>query len=153
MIKASVCLFVAQLGVLGKAPLAPGTVATIVAGIPSAWLLSLVGLPIALLLVTLLFFVGCYVADAAETELQKTDPREVVIDELIGFLITIMGFPFTPLTLALGIAAFRLLDIWKPWPVSVLDARLRGGVGIVVDDVASGVLAHVLVWAGLTIWC
>jgi phosphatidylglycerophosphatase A len=152
MTKTSFCLFVAQLGILGKAPIAPGTVATIVAGIPSAGLLGLVGLPTALLLVALLFIVGCYAADAAETELQKTDPSEVVIDELIGFLITIVGFPFTPLTLALGIAGFRLLDIWKPWPVSALDARLKGGVGIVVDDVAAGVLARLLVWAGLEIW-
>jgi phosphatidylglycerophosphatase A len=152
MTNTSLSLFIAQLGGLGKAPFAPGTAATIVAGIPSAFLLSLVGQSWALLLLVLLFIAGCYVADVAETELQKTDPGEVVVDELFGFLITMFGFPFTPQTLVLGIVSFRLLDIWKPWPIRILDAKLKGGFGIIMDDVAAGVIAHALVWAGLRIW-
>ena len=68
-----------------------------------------------------------------------------MIDELAGFLVTMIGLPFTVESLVLGIAAFRLFDIWKPWPVSVLDERIKGGIGIVLDDVGAGVLAHVLV--------
>jgi phosphatidylglycerophosphatase A len=152
MAGASFSLLIAQLGGLGKAPFAPGTVATIVAGIPSACLLSLVRTPWALLLLALLFVSSCYAADAAERELQKTDPGEVVIDELVGFLITLFGFPLTPQALLLGIVSFRLLDIWKPWPVKIFQERLKGGVAIVMDDVAAGIMAHALVWVGLKIW-
>jgi len=152
MTNTSFSLIIAQLGGLGKVPFAPGTVATIVAGIPSAFLLGLVGESWALLLLVLLFITSCYVADVAETELQRTDPREVVIDELVGFLIAMFGFPITPHSLMLGIVGFRLFDIWKPWPIYILDTKLKGGVGIVMDDVAAGVLAHALVWTGLKIW-
>jgi phosphatidylglycerophosphatase A len=151
MTNISVVVFIAQLGGLGKAPFAPGTVATLAAGIPCAFLLSLVGNSWALSLLSALFVTGCYVAGVAETKLQKTDPGEVVIDELVGFLITVFGFPFTFQSLVLGVVTFRLLDIWKPWPIRLLDTRLKGGVGIMVDDVAAGVIAHALVWAGLRI--
>ena len=88
----------------------------------------------------------------AEAELQRTDPGEVVIDELVGFLITLFGFPLTPQTLVLGIVSFRLLDIWKPWPVKMFQEKLKGGVAIVMDDVAAGILAHGLVWVCVKIW-
>jgi len=148
----SVALLAAQLGGLGKAPFAPGTVATIVAGVPSIYLLRAVGEPFAFVLLLLLMVGGCYCAEAAETELRKTDPGEVVIDELIGFLITLYGFPLTPVTLVLGIVSFRLMDIWKPWPIGMLEDKLKGGVAVVMDDVAAGILAHALVWAGLKVW-
>jgi phosphatidylglycerophosphatase A len=152
MANTSVSVFIAQLGGLGKTPFAPGTMATIVAGIPSACLLSLVSKPWALLLLGILVLASCYFAGAAERELQRTDPGEVVIDELVGFLITVFGYPLTPQTLILGMVSFRLLDIWKPWPVNWFQEELKGGVAIVMDDVAAGVLAHVLVWVGLRIW-
>jgi phosphatidylglycerophosphatase A len=148
----SITSVVAQLGGLGKAPVAPGTVATIVAGIPAVYLLRAVGEPLAFLLLLLLIVVGCYCAEAAETELEKTDPGEVVIDELIGFLITMFGFPLTPATMVLGVVSFRLFDIWKPWPVRMFQDKLKGGIAIVMDDVAAGILAHALVWAGLKMW-
>lgn len=140
------------MGGLGKAPLAPGTVATIVAGIPSIYFLRAIGEPLGLLLLLLLVGVGCYCAEVAETELGKTDPGEVVIDELVGFLITLFGFPLTPATVVLGIVSFRLMDIWKPWPVGMIQDKLKGGMAIVMDDVAAGILAHALVWAGLKVW-
>jgi phosphatidylglycerophosphatase A len=152
MTNTSICLFIAQLGGLGKAHFAPGTVATIVAGIPCVFLLSLVSKLWALLFLLLLFIGGLCVADVAERELQKTDPGEVVIDELMGFLVTMIGFPFSFPALMLGVVSFRLLDIWKPWPIRLIERRLKGGVGIMMDDVAAGVIAHAFVWAGLRIW-
>jgi phosphatidylglycerophosphatase A len=143
--------FVAQLGGLGRAPLAPGTVATVVAGIPSVFLLSLLSEPWSLLVLVSITLAGCYFADRAEIELQKEDPAEVVIDELVGFLIAMFGFPLTIPTVVLALMSFRVLDIWKPWPVRVFQERLKGGVAIVMDDVAAGVLAHACVWVGLTI--
>jgi phosphatidylglycerophosphatase A len=146
------CLAVAQLGGLGKAPFAPGTVATVVAGIPFVCFLRMVGEPQAFLLVVLLVAVACYCAEAAEKEMGKTDPGEVVVDELVGFLITMLGFSITLESLVLGIVSFRLMDIWKPWPVCILQERLKGGLAIVMDDVAAGILAHAMVWGGLKVW-
>ena len=148
----SFSLLIAQLGGLGKAPFAPGTAATIVAGIPSACLLNAVSEPWALFILGIFVLASVYWADVAETKLQRTDPKEVVIDELVGFLITMFGFPFTPQTLVLGIVTFRLLDISKPWPVKMFQERLKGGVAIVMDDVAAGILAHAFVWVFLDMW-
>ncbi len=152
MAATSLSSLVAQLGGLGKAPFAPGTVATLVAGIPSVYLLSLLTEPWALVALVLITLAACYFAGKAETELQKEDPAEVVIDELVGFLITLYGFPLSFQTVVLGMVSFRVLDIWKPWPVRVFQERLKGGVAIVMDDAAAGVLAHGFVWVMMKTW-
>ncbi len=139
----------ARLGGLGKVPFAPGTVATVAAGIPAACFLNALGKPLALLVLAILLALSCYSAEVAEREIGKTDPGEVVIDELVGFLITVFGFAFTWETLMLGVVSFRLMDIWKPWPVRLMEERLKGGIAIVMDDVMAGILAHGLVWVGL----
>jgi phosphatidylglycerophosphatase A len=136
---------IATLGALGGSPFAPGTVGTVVAGVPCAYLSSFLPGWAAALLLGAVFLLGCYASDRAEKELGRHDPGQVVIDELVGFLVTMIGLPFTVESLVLGIAAFRLFDIWKPWPVSVLDEKVKGGIGIVLDDVGAGVLANVLV--------
>jgi phosphatidylglycerophosphatase A len=152
MPKCSIPVWLATLGGIGKSPVAPGTVATIVAGVPFAWLLGL--LPSALAWVFLLALIGlsCYAADVAEKALQTPDPKQVVIDELVGYLITMIGLPVTIPSLLWGIAAFRLFDIWKPWPISWLDRQVPGGTGIVLDDLAAGVLAHGCVWIIMAAW-
>lgn len=139
-------VFLANLGGIGRCSFAPGTVATAVVGIPAVCILHLLREPFASLLVAVVFFLACYVSDAAERELGKTDPGEVVIDELAGFLVTMLGLPLTISSVAAGFFAFRLFDIWKPWPVRALQDNLRGGLGIVMDDVGAGVYAHALVW-------
>lgn len=141
---------IARLGVLGKAAVAPGTVATVGAGIPAAWVLSALPHGWACLLLGLLFLGACWVAEEAQKSLGRKDPQEVVIDELIGFLFTTTGMPATPLTMVLGVLYFRAMDILKPWPVCVLDRQLKGGLGIVADDVAAGLYAHGLLAVTLT---
>jgi phosphatidylglycerophosphatase A len=145
-------LFMARLGGIGNFPFAPGTVATVFAGVPMAWLLAGFSITVALTVIGLLFSLACYVAEKAEASLKRHDPREVVIDELIGYLVTMVGFPISLKSLLIGFLAFRLFDIWKPWPVSVLDERLPGGLGVVMDDVAAGCLAHLLLGVVLAAW-
>ena len=77
----------AMLGGLGKSPFASGTVATIVAGVPFAYLFGSIPSGLALLLLLLLFLLGCYVSGQAEKELGRHDAKEIVIDELIGYLV------------------------------------------------------------------
>ena len=145
-------VFIASLGGVGKSPFAPATVATALVGIPCAWLLGLFPVWAALLIVLALFAVSCYVSDLTEKALGVQDPQLVVIDELAGFLVTMVALPLTPLSLGAGFLAFRLFDIWKPWPIRALHERLHGGAAIVLDDIGAGVYAHILVWAILKIY-
>lgn len=142
----------ARLGALGAVPFAPGTVATVVAGIPGAFVLSRLPGPVAWMLLVIVLSLSCYVAHEAEKALGRTDPQEVVIDEFAGFLVAMFGLPLTPWSLLSGVLLFRLFDIWKPWPIRMLQSRLKGGFGIVMDDVAAGVAAHLLVRAGLALF-
>jgi len=152
MLWSSILKQIALLGGLGNAPFAPGTVASIFAGIPAACLLAFAQKPMAAAIITLIFFLSCYAADETAKKMAKHDPKEVVIDELVGYLVTMLWFPITAKSLIVGLAAFRLFDIWKPWPVSFLDQKIRGGLGIVLDDVGAGIYAHALLWLTLRIW-
>jgi phosphatidylglycerophosphatase A len=152
MAEYSLSVRIATLGALGRSPFIPGTVGTVVAGVPGAVIMSGLGRWPSVALLTLVFLLGCYVAHVAEEELGSHDPAEIVVDELIGFLVTMIWLPVTAKSILLGVAAFRLFDIWKPWPVRALDAKVGGGLGVVVDDVAAGVLAHALVWVMLGLW-
>lgn len=145
-------VFLAQLGGIGKSPIAPGTVATIVAGLPAAWLLSLVSPPVAFSVVALLFFGACWAAGLAEKQANRVDPSEIVIDELIGYLVTMIGFPIGWKSLLLGFLLFRCFDIFKPWPVGLFNKDQPGGIWIVLDDVAAGVYAHLILWGILLLW-
>jgi len=78
-------------------------------------------------------------AGMAEKILDRPDPGMVVIDEIIGMLIGLMGAPLTLPALVTAFVLFRLFDIWKPFPVSWLDRHLHGGTGIVLDDVMAGI--------------
>jgi phosphatidylglycerophosphatase A len=148
----SISVWAAQLGGLGRSPYAPGTVAAAVAGIPAAIILSYVPNPWAVIFLAALFFVACFVSDKAESELDKRDPNEIVIDELVGFLITMLGLTISIKSLLLGFLAFRLFDIWKPWPINLLNKEIPGGFWIVADDVGAGYYAHALVWLILQLW-
>jgi len=142
----SLPVLIALLGGIGRAPVAPGTVATFVAGIPFAVLLGLVPKPLSFIFLFLITLLACVASERASRELQDADPKEIVIDELVGYLVTMFCLPTTPMSLLLGFAAFRLFDIWKPWPIGMLDEKVKGGLGIVLDDVAAGVFASLLVW-------
>ncbi len=137
---------VATLAGVGTWTRMPGTVATAVAGIPAAWLLALVPWPWSLVLVVVVAAVSCPICDRAARSLGRGDPGEIVLDELVGYLVTMVGLPVSWLSLGGGFLFFRLFDIWKPWPVGTADRRLHGGFGIVMDDVAAGIYAHGVTW-------
>jgi phosphatidylglycerophosphatase A len=151
MKKPSFTLFAAHLGGLGRCPFAPGTVATIAAGLPGAYLLSLVDPSTAWLVLLFLCVASCYAAHQAEQTMGVRDPSEIVIDELMGFLVTMHGLPMSWETCLGGLALFRLFDIWKPWPIHMLQERIKGGLGIVIDDVVAGIFANFLLRAALAL--
>lgn len=131
-------LFLSSNAGLGYAPVASGTFGTL-AGIPVFYLLS--GFPAWLYLITWagLLFLSFWAAGAAGRIYGVVDDGRIVIDELVGYLVTVAFLPFSWQTAILGFFLFRLFDIVKPPPASWFDQRLKNGYGVVLDDVAAGI--------------
>jgi phosphatidylglycerophosphatase A len=94
---------------------------------------------------------GVLAAGRVARLLGRKDPGLVVVDEVAGQWITFLALPMTPVTALAGFLLFRLMDIVKPWPARDLE-RLPGGFGIMADDVAAGIYAHLVLRAGLAVW-
>ncbi|MBW2442238.1 MAG: phosphatidylglycerophosphatase A [Deltaproteobacteria bacterium] len=128
---------------VGKVPLAPGTFGSLL-GLPLCFLLDKIQLSAAIAAVLLIIALATWIADAAERILGRPDPGCIVIDEIAGMAVTLIGLPFNPTTVAVGFILFRILDILKPFPIRVIDKRLPGGLGIVADDVIAGIFSNFL---------
>ncbi|TCO82323.1 phosphatidylglycerophosphatase [Plasticicumulans lactativorans] len=131
----------------GLAPVAPGTFGTL-AGVPVYLLLAGLPLPAYLLATLLLAALGVWLTGRTARALGVHDHGGIVWDEIVGLLVTLTALPPAPWTLLAGFAAFRLFDVWKPWPIRVLDARVHGGLGIMADDLLAGVYAAAALHAG-----
>lgn len=128
----------------GYFPKAPGTFATI-ATIPLYLLVRRLSLPLYVGIIGKLLVAGVVASGVVEKEWGK-DPSRVVIDEVCGLLVTLVERPAGMKEIALGAALFRLFDIIKPPPVGTLDKNVKGGFGIMADDVAAGVMAALVLW-------
>lgn len=122
----------------GYLPKAPGTWGSLV-GLLLFFLLHTLSLEIYLAAVAGLFVIGTFAAGEAEKIMDHQDPGLVVIDEIVGMLITMIAVPATPLFMVLGFTLFRIFDIWKPFPVGFVDQRFHGGLGIMLDDFVAGI--------------
>jgi phosphatidylglycerophosphatase A len=145
-------LFLSSGTYLGYIPIASGTFGTLW-GIPLAYRLSGYALWLQLLLIAAAIGAAIYLADRAEKIWNRKDPSRVVIDEIVGYLVTVAGLPFTWKTAVWGFFIFRVLDILKPFPVRTIDRSLPGGWGIVLDDVLAGVYGNILLRLGLFFSC
>jgi len=139
-------LMLATFGYSGFAPVAPGTVGA-AAGLVLIIPIRMLGFPwIDLGAALVLFAVGVWSADATERHLGMEDPGPVVIDEVLGMLVSLLWLPLSwPVVLA-AFLAFRVFDIIKPWPAGRFE-RLGGGLGIMADDAMAGVYANLVVQA------
>jgi phosphatidylglycerophosphatase A len=122
-------------------------------GLPIAFGLTYTPFGIALLIAAVLTVVAIWTAGRCARLMGAKDPGAIVIDEVAGMVAALLGLPFTATTALWGFGLFRLLDIAKPFPIGWLDRRLNGGLGIVADDVAAGVIANLilrimLIWMG-----
>jgi len=124
----------------GLAPVAPGTFGTLMA-IPLYLLMSQLSLIPYIVLVALVCFLGIWICDKSSELLGVHDHGGIVWDEFAGFFITMIAAPKGWLWILIGFALFRLFDIWKPWPISLLDKKVEGGLGIMVDDIVAGIYA------------
>lgn len=128
---------------LGLIPVAPGTFGTLL-GIPFAFYLHRYGF-FSYMLVTLLFTVfAVMIAELAGPIFDESDSPKIVIDEVAGFLVTMTWLPMTWQSLLIGFVLFRLFDAWKPGPIGYLDRKVKGGLGVVIDDVAAGIVANII---------
>lgn len=129
----------------GLAPFAPGTMGTLV-GVVICLLCLPLPWPMRLLIVIALLALSIYVAGQAEKIYQKKDDQRIVIDEIIGLQITMLPVVINVLNLCAGFVLFRIFDILKPFPIGNLQ-KLPGGWGVVIDDVAAGIYAGVILLA------
>ena len=124
----------------GLSPYAPGTAGTL-AAVPLYLLLSTLN-PIVYLLITLAsVMLGVFLCDRTSKALGVHDHAAIVWDEFAGFFITMLFVPVSLTTVILGFCLFRVFDILKPWPASVIDTRMQGGLGVMLDDVVAGIYA------------
>ncbi len=128
----------------GHIPFTPGTCGTLIA-IPLYLLLigALQGWRYAGAVVAVTLF-AIWISGLAEKIYGRKDPPQVVIDEIAGFLLTMTAIPPTVVYIILGFILFRLFDILKPHPASWINSRMRGGSGIVLDDIVAGLYANII---------
>lgn len=127
----------------GASPYAPGTVGTLL-GIPLVWLMSDLTIYWYLLITFALYVTGVWVCAKTSSDIGVHDHSGIVIDEVVGYLITMIMVPVNIWTLIIGFLLFRFFDIAKPWPIRWLDKRVEGGTGIMIDDVVAGIFALIV---------
>ncbi|WP_082800138.1 phosphatidylglycerophosphatase A [Candidatus Doolittlea endobia] len=133
----------------GMCPWVPGTIASLVA-IPIWCLFVLLPWQLYLLAVLLSLCIGVYCCHQTARDIGVHDHGCIVWDEFVGMWITLMALPANDWRWVLvSFLLFRLLDIWKPWPIRWLDRKIYSGAGIMIDDVVAGIIADgVLYWIG-----
>lgn len=124
----------------GLAPRAPGTCGALL-GLPLAAALTLLPVPAAAGVLAVLGALGVWCCGRAGQRLGVSDHPAIVWDEVIGMALSLLAVPLAWPQYLLGFALFRLFDIVKPWPVGALDRTVGGGLGVMLDDLAAGVLA------------
>jgi phosphatidylglycerophosphatase A len=129
----------------GLAKKAPGTWGTLVA-IPLFFALNLIAPPLTIWgVIALLFVVGCWASQHTSQSLGVADHGGIVIDEIVAFMMVLAATPKTwPWVLA-TFALFRFFDIVKPWPISLADRHIKGGFGVMFDDIVAALFVIVCV--------
>jgi phosphatidylglycerophosphatase A len=143
-------LFIATCAGIGRVPFAPGTFGSM-PGVLLAWALHALGNRwIELAAILLVAGIGVWAASEAERHFGLIDPGPVVIDEVLGMLVTVAFLPVGLAGLAIGFLVFRVCDVVKPFPARHLE-RLPGGFGVMGDDFMAGLwglaVMHGLGWA------
>ena len=126
----------------GYSPIIPGTAGTLVA-IPVFLILSAIPSPVYEITLLAFFFLSVWISEKAQTYWGVKDDRRIVIDEIMGFLITMLWIQRSVIAVILGFFLFRFFDIVKPPPIRRLE-KIRGGCGVVLDDVLAGVYANIV---------
>jgi phosphatidylglycerophosphatase A len=128
---------------VGKLPKAPGTWGTLLT-VPVWYAMTKLSSLLYMVLVFLLLLLGIFICQLYEKYFATHDASEIVLDEVVGFLITMTWLPVTWQSLVAGFVLFRALDIMKPPPIRQLDQKVKGGMGVMIDDVGAGIIANLI---------
>ena len=142
-LKEKAVLFFATGFFVGNVPFAPGTFGTLL-GIPLCFLLSKIDFFRAVLFSAIFVMAAIWASHRARQIIKQNDPACIVIDEISGLMITMLGLPFNAVFILLGFIVFRAFDIIKPFPIRYLEKKIPGGAGIVLDDVAAGIFSNLV---------
>lgn len=124
----------------GLMPIAPGTWGTL-AALPIYLLMMHTHWILYVTLTALFFALGVWVSDKVSQDLGVHDYKGIVWDEVVGYLLTMFLAPQGLIWMFLGFILFRIFDIWKPQPIRLIDQKISGGLGIMLDDVAAAIPA------------
>jgi len=126
-------LFIATCGYIGYVPVAPGTFGSAAGLVAYALVRSADSYVVEAVTIVVLFLIGVWSGTQAEHHFGGIDPAPVVMDEVVGMLITLAFLPVNWVGAMVGFLVFRLLDVYKPWPAARFE-RLPGGLGVMADD-------------------
>ena len=129
----------------GLAPRAPGTFGTLVA-LPLFWLLQLTSLPTQLVTVAAAILIGIWACGITGQHLGVHDSGHIVWDEIAAFLLVLIFTPARAMWMVYAFGLFRLFDIWKPFPIGLLDRRVKGGLGVMLDDLLAAGYALIVLF-------
>ena len=139
-------LFLSTCGYVGYAPFAPGTFGS-AAGLVVFYALRSTGsTTVELLAIVLLFAVGIWSGTVAEHHFGGVDPGPIVLDEVVGMLITLALLPVSPMGAFVGFLVFRVLDVLKPFPSARFES-LPGGLGVMADDGMAAIYGNLVMRA------
>lgn len=130
----------------GAVPRAPGTWGSL-AAIPLWYPIAQLSEPVYWSIVLAAFLLGVWLCGYTSRSLKVHDHGGIVWDEFVGMWMVLGFFPETWYGVLLCFVAFRLFDVWKPWPISWVDERAPGGLGIMIDDVLAALMALAVIWA------
>ena len=138
-----IAVFLATCGYVGYAPVAPGTFGS-AAGLAIFALVRASGSPVVeIATIVVLFALGVWSGNEAEQHFGRTDPGPIVLDEVVGMLITLALIPVNPMGAFIAFLVFRALDVVKPWPSGRFE-RLHGGLGVMADDGMAALYGNVV---------
>ena len=140
-------VWIATSGPAGYAPIAPGTFGSLV-GVAVYFLIAGWSLQAQIVAALGISALGLWASTIASRHFDRSDPSQVVIDEVAGQVVTLVGLGSGVMTLTLGFLLFRALDIIKPWPANRLE-RLHGGRGIMADDLMAALYGQALLRAAI----
>ncbi len=128
----------------GYVPIAPGTAGSAVGMALVYFLFPRLNIAFQLSFAVFLGLAGIWLSDSAQRHFKKSDPGQIVIDEIVGILFTMVGIPITGSWILYGFILFRIFDVVKLPPAKYFDSRLKNGWGIMLDDIVSGIYANLI---------
>lgn len=135
----------------GALPVAPGTFGTLVA-IPFYLVLGIFQTQTYLFILLLLTLGSIWICGRVSKQIKVHDHQGMCLDEIIGFLFTMIAVPAKFSWILFGFLLFRFFDIYKPWPIDRIDKEIKGGAGMILDDVVAGIFSCIILHIAMRIF-